>query len=146
MTRFLLPKELSACWDIDAKRNDKVKQEGILVRLWKLEEDFIEDLLYTCQWNLYPKKKRNCGLTQHFAFLGWILVVSDYIWNLDIFMCHNFSMIEGYVGNSLVVQRLGLCALTTEGLGLSPGWGTNTHKPWPKKREGKKKRPSFPKS
>ena len=55
-------------------------------------------------------------------------------------MCHNFSMIEGYVGNSLEVQRLGLCALTTEGLGLIPGWGTNTHKPWPKKREGKKKK------
>ena len=92
---------------------------------WKLEGDFIEGLLYICQWRLYPKRKSNWGLAQYFAFLGWVLVGSDYIWNLDIFLCHNFSMIEGCVGNSLMVQQLGLCALTTKGLGLIPGWGIN---------------------
>ena len=28
-------------------------------------------------------------------------------------------------GNSLVVQWVGLCILTTEGSGSIPGWGTN---------------------
>ena len=32
-------------------------------------------------------------------------------------------------GNFLVVQCLGLCAFTAEGLGLIPGWGTKVPQP-----------------
>ena len=32
-------------------------------------------------------------------------------------------------GNSLVVQWLGLCALTAKGPGSIPGWGTEIQKP-----------------
>ena len=34
------------------------------------------------------------------------------------------SIYLAVMGNSLVVQWLGLCTLTAEGLGSIPGWGT----------------------
>ena len=33
--------------------------------------------------------------------------------------------LKEFVGNSLVVQKLGLCTFTAEGLGSIPAWGTN---------------------
>ena len=41
-------------------------------------------------------------------------------------------------GNSLAVQWLGLCALTAEGLGSIPGWGTKI--PHAAQRDQKKRR------
>ena len=47
------------------------------------------------------------------------------------------------IGNSLVVQWLGLYTFTTEGMGLIPGWGTKIPRavvrPKKKKKEKKKK-------
>ena len=36
----------------------------------------------------------------------------------------SIGFLKGILGNSLVVQCLGLCALTAEGLGPIPGQGT----------------------
>lgn len=33
--------------------------------------------------------------------------------------------LKEFVGNSLVVQKLGLCAFSAEGLGSIPAWGAN---------------------
>ena len=41
----------------------------------------------------------------------------------------------GYVGTSLVVQKLGLRASNARGEGLIPGWGAKLpHASWPKKQ------------
>jgi len=33
--------------------------------------------------------------------------------------------LKEFVGNSLVVQKLGLCTFSAEGLGSTPAWGAN---------------------
>ena len=44
-------------------------------------------------------------------------------------------------GNSLAVQWLGLCALTAEGLGSIPGWGTKIPQAmWCGQKKAKKKK------
>ena len=44
-----------------------------------------------------------------------------------------------YMGNSLVVQWLGLCTFTTEGTGSIPGWGNKIPQAvWCSKKKKKK--------
>ena len=53
-------------------------------------------------------------------------------------MLFNITM---YLGNSLVVQWLGLHAFTAEGVGLIPGWGTKIPQAaWCGQRKKKKKK------
>ena len=47
-----------------------------------------------------------------------------------LYICNLFNIIHQLyfnlkkLGNSLAVQKLGVCAFTVEGPGLIPGWGT----------------------
>ena len=56
------------------------------------------------------------------CFLIYFLISSVYS---KIYPQSKWSILEGSIGNFLVVQWLGLCTSSAGGLGLLPGWGTN---------------------
>ena len=68
-------------------------------------------LNYTC-----PSNIKNKGKKKPLKFIG--------------------DIIYGCLGNSLVIQWLGLCTFTTKGLGSIPGWGTKIPQApqWSKKK------------